>query len=333
MPRFAIIGTGFMGEKHAECFSMIDGAELTAVVSNDQEQGRSFADKFGIKFYDDYSRMLDDDIADAVDICIPTFLHEDAVVGAASRGKHVFCEKPVTLSRRSLERMLKAVDDAGVSFAVGQVVRFWPENEAVSRMYRRGDFGRVKTVYASRLATHPSWSEWFRDAEKSGGGLFDMHVHDVDYIVYTFGKVDTVFAQGIKNEAGCWNHVSCTLGFASGIKAVVESCIEMPLEYPMATLLRVIGDEKALEYTMRAGKNLEDVDSAVRRTVVYDQREEPRVLEIPDRDAYLDELRYFSDCIDRGEPMEKLSKESVRSSMEVIFAIERSLETGEVVKI
>ncbi len=333
MLRFAIIGTGFMGETHARCLSSIENVKLTAIVSRDPDTGKDFARNFGSKWYTDYETMLEDDVADVVDICLPSFLHEEAVIKAAEKHKHIFCEKPVALSLDSLDRMIKVVEEAGVRFAVGHVVRFWPENELIKAMYDSGDFGIVRTVYASRLSTHPSWSDWFKDPRKSGGGLFDLHIHDTDYLCHTFGKVKRVFAQGIKNERGCWNHVSSTLDFKNGIRAVIESCIEMPKSYPMTTLLRVIGSNKAVEYTMRAGENLEDIGAAVRQTIEFSQDGEPEKLNIPDKDAYYEELKYFSESILKDRKMSKLTIESIIESLEVISAIKKSLETGELVEL
>ena len=333
MLRFAIIGTGFMGETHAQCLSSLENAELTAVVSRNPEKGRDFAERYEANLYSDYSELLKDDGVDVIDICLPTFLHERAVVEAAAMGKHVFCEKPVALSMESLHRMVDAVNRGGGRFAVGQVVRFWPENRVIKGMYDRGEFGRVDTVYAGRLATHPSWSDWFRDPEKSGGGLFDMHIHDTDFLCHTFGRVRTVFAQGAKNNRGCWNRVSSSLGFSSGVRAVVESSIEMPRSFPMTTRLRVDGEKRSVEYTMRAGENLEDVGSAHRVTYDYPQQGSPKCLEIPKADAYQEELAYFTQSLEEGTEMNLLSHRSIQESLQVICAVKESLETGRVVSL
>lgn len=339
MLRFAILGTGFMAETHARCFSSIEGAneganegaKLTAVVSRSPRRGRAFAEKYGIRWYEDNESMLKDDIADAVDVCLPTFLHESAVVQAAEFGRHVFCEKPVTLTQDSLNRMLRAVADAGVYFAVGQVVRFWSENRAAARMYERGEFGGIRTIYASRLAAHPRWSDWYEDPELSGGGLFDLHLHDVDYLCHTFGKVESVYARGIRNERGCWNHVTSTLNFSGGFSGVTESSIEMPVSYPLSTFLRIAGERKTVECRMRAGKNLENLDAAIRESVEYRGDGTHGPLDIELKDAYREQLSHFAECVITNRPVEMLSVRSIREAFGVILAVKESLETGKVV--
>ena len=73
----------------------------------------------------------------------------------------------------ALDRMLDAAEKAGVQFAVGQAVRFWPEYVKTKQLYDAGALGTVKYARASRLSVHPAWSEWYRKPENSGGGLFD----------------------------------------------------------------------------------------------------------------------------------------------------------------
>ena len=90
--------------------------------------------------------------------------------------------------------MLHAAEEAGVQFAVGQAVRFWPEYVKAKELYDSGALGTVKYARASRLSVHPAWSEWYRRPENSGGGLFDLHLHDIDYLCYIFGKVKQVYA-------------------------------------------------------------------------------------------------------------------------------------------
>ena len=167
---------------------------------------------------------------------------------------HILCEKPVTLSLESLDRMLRAAEEAGVQFAVGQAVRFWPEYVRPRKLYDSGVLGTVKYARASRLSVHPAWSEWYRKPENSGGGLFDLHLHDIDYLCYIFGRVKQVYAVGRKNDVGCWNHVASSLTFENGVQATAEGIIEMPKGFPFTMELNVVGDEKAVCYRHARGR-------------------------------------------------------------------------------
>ena len=288
---------------------------------------RALAGEAGCAWYADGDEMLRTAQVDAVDICLPTFLHEQYALLAAKYKKHILCEKPVTLSLEALDRMLHAAEEAGVQFAVGQAVRFWPEYVKAKELYDSGALGTVKYARASRLSVHPAWSEWYRRPENSGGGLFDLHLHDIDYLCYIFGKVKQVYAVGRKNDVGCWNHVASSLTFENGVQATAEGIIEMPKGFPFTMELNVVGDEKAVCYRMRAGANLEDVASAIRETWLYGG-EEPEKLDIDPYDAYQKELEHFIGHIDAGTPITAITPQDVRHVLTVIHAIRTSLETG-----
>ena len=319
MVHVAIIGAGFMGKTHLTAYKAMNNAKVTAVCDLNETQGRALAEEAGCAWYADGDEMLRTARVDAVDICLPTFLHEQYALLAAKYKKHILCEKPVTLSLESLDRMLRAAEEAGVQFAVGQAVRFWPEYVKAKELYDSGALGTVKYARASRLSVHPAWSEWYRKPENSGGGLFDLHLHDIDYLCYIFGRVKQVYAVGRKNDVGCWNHVASSLTFENGVQATAEGIIEMPKGFPFTMELNVVGDEKAVCYRMRAGANLEDVASAIRETWLYGG-EEPEKLKIEPYDAYQKELEHFIGHIDAGTPITAITPQDVRHVLTVIHA-------------
>ena len=331
MVNVAIIGAGFMGKTHLTVYQNMNHAKVTAVCDLNEKQGRALAEEVGCNWYPDGEQMLAAEQIDVVDICLPTFLHEQYALLAAKHHKHIICEKPVTLELDSLDRMLTAAEAAGVQFAVGQAVRFWPEYVKTKELYDSGALGTVQYARASRLSVHPKWSEWYRRAENSGGGLFDLHLHDIDYLCYLFGKVKQVYAVGQRNSVGCWNHVASSLTFENGVQATAEGIIEMPEGFPFTMELNVVGDRQAVSYRMRAGVNLEDVASAVRETWLYGG-EGARQLDIEPFDAYQNELTHFIDHIDAGTPITEITPADIRHVLHVIHAIKTSLETGRTVQ-
>ena len=228
--------------------------------------------------------------------------------------------------------MIHAVKQSGRKMFVGQVVRFWPEYVAAKQKYESGELGDLKAVYAARLSEHPAWSEWYKRVENSGGGLLDLHLHDVDYICHLLGKAEYAYAVGQKNEYGCWNHVMSVLSFPSGISASVEGIIEMAKGYPFTMQLRLVGEKKVYDYIMKAGANLEDVGSAKRETRVYEDGV-TTVLPLDETDAYETELLHFLNCVEQNRESEIICMEDVRNVLCTIEAIRTSLETGEKVKI
>lgn len=332
MVKVAILGAGFMGQTHGTAYQHIENAELAAVFDQNEALGKTFAEKYGCRSYTDLEALLCDCEIDVVDICLPTFLHETYAILAAKRGKHVFCEKPVTLSVASFDKIFEAVNEAGVQMFVGQVVRFWSEYAAARQLYLEGALGDLCYVYAARLSEHPAWSEWYRRPENSGGGLIDLHLHDIDYLCWLLGTAEEVYAAGTQNALGCWNYVSSILRFESGKSATAEGVIEMAKGYPFTTELRLVGSKQTYEYAMKAGANLENVAAAKRQAVLYgDGRAEVQPLN--PRDAYEIELEHFITCIDRGISSNIIQMDGVRNVLCTIEALKCSLETKKAVRV
>ncbi|MBI9108493.1 MAG: Gfo/Idh/MocA family oxidoreductase [Spirochaetales bacterium] len=333
MIRVGIIGSGFIGGAHAAAYKEIDGVELAAIADVNPEAGEKAASKFGCGFYADAEEMLKNERLDIVDICLPTFMHEKFVLLAASYKKHIVCEKPFALKVEEAESMINAVNKAGVHFMIAQVIRFWPEYVKAKELYSAGEFGDIKLVHASRLAQHPDWTTWHRDVSKSGGGLFDLHIHDVDYMCYLFGEVLQVYALGDKDGNDCWNHVMSSVTFKNGVKAVIEGAFEMTDNYPFTMSMRINGTEATYEYLFKAGFNLEDPESAQRSALLFKKGKDPQSLEIDEFDAYRRELEYFTSCVRDDVEISEARPSDSLYVLKVIEAIKKSLESGKVINI
>ncbi|PKL26999.1 MAG: gfo/Idh/MocA family oxidoreductase [Spirochaetae bacterium HGW-Spirochaetae-2] len=331
MLRIGIMGTGFIGSAHAEAYKQINGVKLVAVADLNEQAGKKLAQAQDCAYYADAERMLEVENLDIVDVCLPTFLHEKYVLMAIAKGANVLCEKPFALDLDEAENMVVAAEKAGVTFMIAQVIRFWPEYVRAKELVDAGEFGHMKMVYANRLAQHPNWTTWHRDVKKSGGGLFDLHIHDIDYMCHLFGDVEQVYAIGDKDKNNCWNHVLSTLVFKNGQKAAIEGAFEMTENYPFTMSMRLVGQKATYEYNFVAGFNLENVGGAKRSAVLFRDGSEPEVQTVDETDAYLVELRYFVDCIQSKRPVERALPRHSLYVLRVIHAIQTSLEIGQVV--
>ena len=103
MVNVAVIGAGFMGRTHVTAYKAMPNAKVTAVCDLNEKQGKDLAEFAGCDWYNDGESMLNTADIDVVDICLPTFLHEQYVLLAAGHKKHVICEKPGQGNGRSRE--------------------------------------------------------------------------------------------------------------------------------------------------------------------------------------------------------------------------------------
>jgi len=329
----AVLGVGFIGATHAAAHAAAGNITLTAVVDVNEALGKKVADETGAAYYKSLAEMLDDADVDMVDVCVPTWLHEESVIAAVKRGKHVLCEKPVALKLSAFDAMTTACRDNNVQFMAAQVVRFMPEYEKITELYRGGAYGDVHTAFFNRLAEYPRWSTWHHVYEKSGGCLFDLGLHDYDFAIDLFGDAASVHAVGHKTKAGAWMHVCANVKFVSGVSAVFESTYENNGGFPFTVNARVHGSRMTSDFRLTAGHNLESFDTANHSFRLYFNEGEPQTVTFPASDPFVKEIEYFADIIINGVVNDRVSVESSRKTIVLAQAIEESLETGRVVEI
>lgn len=333
MIHVAVVGTGFIGSTHLDEWAAMDNVDITAVCTSTVEKGLLMGDKYHCSHYQDLDLLLEKEDIDVVDICTPTFLHEANIMSACRKNKDIICEKPVTLSLDSTDRILRAAEDSGVKLMVGQVLRFWAEYDMIKSLYDQNRFGRIQSVYTHRLAQYPPGTCWRHTPLQSGGGLFDLTLHDVDYLIYLFGRVKSVYGAGVKSQTGCWDHVSAILVFENGINATIEGVLGMTDGYPFSTALRIIGENVTVDYDMSAGINIENLHTARSSVILYENGKPPKEL-FPDSSTnFQAELAYFADCVENNRIPEKIKPQEARYSLEVLLAVEASLNTGNIIRL
>ena len=311
MLRVLIIGAGFMGQTHASIYNSMDEVELVGIVDKDREKGEKFAKEYNCIYSEDLLDTFNSETIDFVDICLPTFLHEEYIIKASEYVRYIICEKPITLSMSSLENIFQVLEKNNTKLYLGQVLRFWEEYVNAKNIYETGRLGKLRYIEAARLSEPPSWSSWYKKASKSG-------------------KPVTVYANGIKDENDAWNFVNTSMTFNGNVIASIHGIISMSENYPFTMKLCMVGDDASYEYEMKAGKNLENRESAVRHSNVYSRHGIEKVVTC-DADAYQSELKHFVDCINENRDSEIVSLKSIKNTMQVMEAIKESLEMGRIV--
>jgi predicted dehydrogenase len=142
--RIGLAGAGRMGQIHAASLSArCPTAELACVFDADADRGRRVAERFEVPWARSYDGMLADGAIDAVVIATPTGTHAELSIRASRAGKHIFCEKPVSLDRQAALDAIAAAEAAGVTFQVGFHRRFDPDWAAATERIRAGGLGEV----------------------------------------------------------------------------------------------------------------------------------------------------------------------------------------------
>lgn len=197
----AMVGLGWWGKTLVE--ALADGSDvmrftaLTTRTVNDDV--RAFASAQKLRIIDSYEAVLADPSIDAVVLATPSSGHAQQIVAAAAAGKHVFCEKPLTFSRKDAETAVDAMRKTGRTLAVGYNRRFHPEMAKLRERIRSGDLGVIQHIecnmtFPNALFLKPGAWRGMKD-EAPVGGLAPLGVHAVDAMIDLCGEIDQVYCQ------------------------------------------------------------------------------------------------------------------------------------------
>jgi len=190
--RVGILGTGGMGKNHVNSLKQIDGVEVSVVCDLNRKIAETFCQEQELpncKIYSDFDEMLENEMLDALYICIPPFAHNGEVVKAAGKGIHLFLEKPIALNSAVAGEMVDAIEKAGVVSQVGYQMRFRKSVQKLAAMIADGSAGRP-TLFQGRFWCRMDGGgpAWWPNKEKSGGQILEQIVHIYDLALYLFGE-------------------------------------------------------------------------------------------------------------------------------------------------
>ncbi|MGQ0646027.1 MAG: Gfo/Idh/MocA family protein [Gemmatimonadaceae bacterium] len=197
--RMAVVGAGAIAQlTHLPVLSRMRGVQLAALVDNDQVKARALADRFGIPdVFTDLEDALEYREFDAAIVATPNHLHEPHVLELIASRKDVFCERPLSLNARGVERILLAATRAGQKVLVGNNHRFRADVQAMERFIRGDELGRLTGVRAGAWQQRGHIEGWRLRRQESGGGALFEHgfpLLDLALWVADFPKPERVWA-------------------------------------------------------------------------------------------------------------------------------------------
>lgn len=208
-----IIGYGFMGQTHAKAYqnAQRDGYPCRVVAiadtslksienipsSGNIEPSERAIDYSGITLIPDAQGVIEHPDIDLVSICTHTDTHVEIAVKALNVDKHVLVEKPISIKPQEVERLASAARKSSCICIPAMCMRFWPAWMKVREIISSNQYGAVRSAVFHRLGSRPNWAaEFYADETRSGGALYDLHIHDTDFIVHCFGVPDSVTTSG-----------------------------------------------------------------------------------------------------------------------------------------
>ena len=307
--RFALLGAGRIGKVHARAVASNPQARLVAVADAFEKAAKDLASAYGaeVRTIDAIEKAGD---IDAVIICTPTDTHADLIERFAKAGKAIFCEKPIDLSVKRVEKCLAVVDKTNATLMVGFNRRFDPHFAAVRKAIDDGAIGSVEMVTITSRDPGPPPLDYIA---RSGGIFRDMTIHDFDMARFLLGEEPvavsahaSVLVDKKIGEAGDFDSVSVILETASGKQAVISNSRRATYGYDQR--IEVLG-EKGLV----SAENLRATNVEIANAEGY--RREPLLNFFMTRytEAYRAEIAAFIATIAAGKPVSPSGEDGLRA--------------------
>lgn len=192
-----LIGVGRLGTMYAEFLTTrVSKANLVAVADIIPERATKCAERFDIpKAFFSHQEINDDKELDAVIVTATTVNHKEIVLDAATKGKPVFCEKPMTLCLDDARKMKAAIEKHGIFYQQGYMRRFDAGFSAVKKKIDEGVIGKPVVFRGSSRDPYLPTLEYLYP-QNSGGQILDMAIHDIDIARWYMGEISSVYSIG-----------------------------------------------------------------------------------------------------------------------------------------
>jgi predicted dehydrogenase len=293
-----IIGMGNQGKLHLQNCSLIKGLTVGAVADT-SKYALKYAQNRGIKkTFSNYEDLLKDDTINAVIINLPNHLHLESTVKSAEAGKTILLEKPIAGNIDDAEKIVSTVKKNGVKLMLGYTMRFNTEYRELREQIANGYFGEIKIAQASIISNGPFTaradrvgpvpvSNWWFDKNLVGGGaLLDLGIHMIDIFTWYFGEAQEVSSYlGYNFNLSVEDAATCIIKFKKGPLAIVNAGWFSKDHF---NSIGLFGTARNFAATASKKSRLRFVLNDFKNFLGRGVDSEPA-----------EELKYFSDCIDR----------------------------------
>ena len=335
MINVGLLGMGFMGRTHFAVYKAHRLAKVTSICTRNPKKLAGDWSMIGgnlpsasseredlreIDTCQDPRQLLADPKVDLVDIMLPSSLHRKWTVEALKAGKHVLLEKPMALNARDCDAILAAARKARGMLMVAHCIRFWPEYEVAKRIVATARLGVVTNAILERCAPTPAYGVggWQRKRSQSGGAIFDLAVHDIDFAVHLLGKPKSIFAIGTGSSN---DQVAVSLIYARNKNALVNGRWDLPGNWPFEMAFTIRCEKGTIHYRMTSGNPL----------TIYHCSGRIEKPSVPKGDGWQREIDYFLNCIRRGKKPDRCKPVESRLSVALAESAVRSIRSGKAV--
>lgn len=225
--KVGVIGVGNISNEHIQAYLRNPDVELYAFCDINEDQLNKMGDKYGVsRRFTDMNDMLALPEIDAVSVCTWNAAHAPCTIAALNAGKHVLCEKPMSISKAYAEEMKAAAERNGKLLMIGFVRRFGNDCAILQDFINNDYFGELYYAKATYLRRKGNPGGWFGNKALSGGGpLIDLGVHVIDLVRYLMGKPKAISVYGATfQKLGDRRNIKEKVDYASTGKSDNDIC-------------------------------------------------------------------------------------------------------------
>lgn len=236
MLNVAVVGMGWWGKIIVPLLKTSNKITVNTVVEVNAAGIADFAKQHGVKVVTDFNAVLKDPTVQAVVLCTPHTQHTEQIVAAANAGKHVFCEKPLSMTRADVLRAIKAVNDNKVALAVGHERRFEPPVIEAMNIIRSGELGtplQIEANFSQDKFLSLAADNWrLSGKEAPAGPMTATGIHLLDLSVGVFGEAERVFAsvKQLGSQLVNGDTLAILVSFKNGGHALISAILATPFE-------------------------------------------------------------------------------------------------------
>lgn len=325
MINVAVIGFGFMGITHALNIQRNKKLSLRAIITRNvggieaklNEQIGNFSsgsiDKalLEVPVYASLRECLKYEKLDAVHICVHTNLHYEIAREAIENGLHVFLEKPLCLRMEEGKLLVRFAEQQRLKLMVGHVVRFMPAYRKLKEWIDSKELGALKFISLTRFTGLPSWGQWKEKQENfgsSGGALFDLVIHDIDFLNYALGVPAKIKAVCYPGSLSMHDYVSA-YWYYGDVDAKIEGGNTFHSNFPFQAGYMARFENASVVYTSLNG---EFIQVCTNEKVALVPAGDPN-------QGFYDEIDYFASCIENNSEPIVCSPSSSLQSIQLCY--------------
>jgi predicted dehydrogenase len=322
----AVVGLGWWGRTIVPLLKA--NAKLRVAKGVDPAPaGAQFAQEAGIPYATSFEEALKDPNVQGVVLCTPHTQHTEQIIAAASAKKHVFCEKPLSLSRADVLRAVKACNDNEVALAVGHEKRFEPPVQELFRLAKAGELGTLLQIEANFsqdkfLTLEPdNWR--MSEKEAPAGPMTATGVHLLDLSVGLLGPAQQVYAnvRQLGSRLVNGDTLAILVTHKSGAKSLISAILATPFDGRFA----VYGNKGWAEVRDKAHPEAPQGWTLTRSMRGKDKQ----VQDYPAAKAVLANLEAFADAAAKRAPY-PVPQDQMIANVSALEAVFRSVKSGAV---